>query len=84
MDNLFAINNVEIGELARRIQFMNPKAKVWATTLADEPYPRIYSTVAPESLVLPEPFYYNEKNGITNKHRTKTGMYVAYEVVLVK
>ena len=34
-----------------------------------------------EELVLPEGFYYNDKNGITNKHNTKSGSYISLLVV---
>ena len=33
-----------------------------------------------EQLVLPEGFYVNEKNGITNKHNTQNGMYCTLRV----
>lgn len=32
-----------------------------------------------KSLDLPETFYSNEKNGITNKHKSPTGQYVCYD-----
>lgn len=35
----------------------------------------------PEELKLPEPFYLSEKNGITNKHKTKSGLYTSLEVI---
>ena len=37
----------------------------------------IFSSVGVEKLVLPEWFYYNQKNWITNKHNTKSGAYVS-------
>ena len=37
----------------------------------------IFSSVNAEKLVLPEWFYYNQKNWITNKHNTKSGAYVS-------
>ena len=39
-----------------------------------------YTSVSPKKLVLPKGFYYNEKNGITNKHNTKTGVYISIDV----
>ena len=41
---------------------------------------RFYSSVPMEQLVLPEGFYVNEKNGITNKHNTQSGMYCTLRV----
>jgi hypothetical protein len=40
----------------------------------------IFSSVDIEKLVLPEWFYCNQKNGITNKHNTKSGIYVSIHV----
>ena len=40
----------------------------------------IFSSVDIEKLVLPELFYCNQKNGITNKHNTKSGIYVSIHV----
>ena len=41
------------------------------------------SSIPAKDLKLPEPFYYNDKNGITNKHRTKSGNYVQFQVNLI-
>lgn len=30
---------------------------------------------------LPDGYYYNEKNGVTNKHHTASGMYESFHVV---
>jgi len=42
------------------------------------------SNVPGEDLALPEGFYYNEKNGITNKHNTESGMYASWDVMDLK
>ena len=34
----------------------------------------------PEALILPPPFYYDEKNGITNKHAVYGDTYIALPV----
>lgn len=44
------------------------------------PYEQIYCSVDPSKLVLPNGFYYNEKNGITNKHNTASGEYISIKV----
>lgn len=41
----------------------------------------IHASAPAWKLNLPEPFYFNEKNGITNKHKTPTGSYIAVEVL---
>ena len=40
----------------------------------------LFSSIPIEDLKLPEGFYYNEKNGITNKHNTEDGHYVSFKV----
>lgn len=62
--------------LIREIKRLNPKVKIEAD------YDRwiMYSSVDINKLALPEGFYYNQKNGITNKHTTKTGWYVSVSV----
>jgi len=40
----------------------------------------IFSSVDIEKLVLPEWFYYNQKNWITNKHNTQSGIYGSVQV----
>jgi len=62
--------------LIREIKRLNPKVKIEAD------YDRwiMYSSVDIDKLVLPEGFYYNQKNGVTNKHRTKNWWYVSVSV----
>lgn len=36
--------------------------------------------INPKTLKLPEGYYYNEKNGITNKHNTKSGSYESFSI----
>jgi hypothetical protein len=40
----------------------------------------LFSSVDIEKLVLPEWFYYNQKNWITNKHNTQSGIYGSVRV----
>ena len=44
----------------------------------------ILSLVDGKDLKLPENFYYNEKNGITNKHKTESGAYISIMVEKVE
>lgn len=62
-----------VDSLIREIKRLNPKVKIKAD------YDRwiMYSSVDIDKLTIPEGFYYNQKNGITNKHRTTTGAYVS-------
>ena len=71
------LEEYDVGSLIWEIKDLNPEVKIEAD------YDRwiIYSSIGIDELVLPEWFYYNEKNGITNKHNTKTWIYVS---VLVK
>ena len=56
---------------------LNPGANI---TL-DELHPNIlYSDIDANLLILPNGWYDNDKNGITNKHNTATGVYQTYTV----
>ena len=69
-------------EIAEVIQQLNPNAEIRVADMGLDSMAtqRFYSSVPVDQLVLPEGFYYNDKNGITNKHNTQTGMYCALEV----
>lgn len=41
----------------------------------------VFSSRPPAELELPIGFYYNTKNGVTNKHNTESGMYICLNVV---
>ena len=70
------LEEYDVGSLIWEIKILNPEVKIEAD------YDRwiIYSSVGIDELVIPEWFYYNEKNGITNKHKTKTWWYVSVHV----
>ena len=56
---------------------LNPGANI----TVDDANPNIlYSDIDANLLTLPNGWYYNNKNGITNKHNTETGMYQSYTV----
>lgn len=64
-------------EIVLAIQQLNPNADI---SLGDPNYvtkseKKFYSSIPADKLILPEGFYYDEKNGITNKHNTESGMY---------
>lgn len=69
-------------EIAEVIQQLNPNAEIRVANMEFDPQAttRFYSSVPMDKLVLPNGFYYNEKNGITNKHNTQSGFYCALEV----
>ena len=65
-------------KLVKEIARLNRHVNI---TVDDTCYPQyIEVDCEPEKLRLPKPFYYNEKNGITNKHKTATGMYISLVV----
>ena len=56
---------------------LNPGANI----TFDELHPYVlYSDIDADLLTLPNGWYYNDKNGITNKHNTETGVYQTYTV----
>ena len=58
---------------ARLLELLNP-GKVAVTC---DPYNgfRVIANCAPEDLIYPEGWYFNDKNGFTNKHNSSTGQY---------
>ena len=58
---------------ARLLELLNP-GKVAVTR---DPYNgfRVIANCAPEDLTYPEGWYFNDKNGLTNKHNSSTGQY---------
>ena len=73
-------NNITKRELINELRRLNPSANIegWFVKGSIE---YIYSSIPVEELILPSPFYYNDKNGINNKHKTKTGMYISLQVI---
>ena len=57
--------------IIKKIQELNPDIELEI----DMDRNIIFSSIKVEELNLPEWFYYNQKNGITNKHNTQSGIY---------
>ena len=72
---LSQVNDLE--DLAREMQRLNPTVEVGVDYSSSEP--KLTTSVGLENLNYPEGFYYNDKNGITNKHNTKNGSYLSFE-----
>ena len=78
--------STNVFEIAQEIANINPDATIGFGDPDVDPCcnSRIFSSVKVEDLKLPEGFYYNEKNGVTNKHNTKSGAYCAFDVEDIK
>ncbi len=72
----------DIFEVVRDIKKLNPDAEIKTGDVGIDSRAgeRFFSSIPADKLVLPEGFYYNEKNGITNKHNTASGLYLAFDV----
>lgn len=66
--------------LLKALRELNPSAGI-IDDFDKGMYDYIFTNVSATELKLPAPFYYNEKNGITNKHKTESGLYIALDVV---
>lgn len=66
-------------EIAMKVIKLNPDVTFFAFSITLEPF--IKSSIPPENLTLPDGCYYNEKNGITNKHNTIDGRYSTLIVI---
>lgn len=67
-------------DLIEKIRQLNPSVQINVSNLEYENELKIDSSIPIEKLNLPEGFYYNEKNGITNKHLSESGNYINLHV----
>lgn len=72
----------DIKALVSKLQELNPNADI---RLGNPQYlndfdSKFYSSIPMDKLNLPQGFSYNEKNGITNKHKSETGTYISAKV----
>lgn len=71
------MENMGILKFSTALQKLNPSV---CLVYDMEIFPAIiYCDCEPRKLILPKGYYYSEKNGITNKHNTKTGMYEVFD-----
>lgn len=82
------MENIGIIKLKEELERLNPHAQLAVCTHWGVPFDEyiksysfgssdfvIYSDVQGEELICPEDYYYTEKNGITDKHNTSSGLY---------
>lgn len=74
--------STNIYKVAEVIQELNPYVDIRLGNIEYDPRAttRFFSSVPMENLLLPLGFYFSEKNGITNKHNTKSGNYASFDV----
>ena len=73
--------STNIYEIAEVIQALNPEVQIRVGDMYLDPLAtrRIYSSVPLDRLVLPEGYYTDDRD-ITNRHRTRTGLYCSIQV----
>ena len=69
------VKNMGIKALAAQMTVMNNDVVVAVEIYGQ---PSIATFIPPEKLKFPMGYYYNEKNGITNKHNTINGSYESF------
>lgn len=74
-------NSINYFEIIRELKGLNPGVEILTV---DDQYNLIYCSIPMERLKLPNGFYFSDKNGITNKHRTESGLYASIDVRLIK
>ena len=77
-----SLETTDVREIAIAIQKLNPGVEIRLANPSLDPQAdsKIFCSVPMSELALPVPFYANEKNGITNKHNSASGMYAAIDV----
>lgn len=76
------LESTDVREIAIALQKLNPGVTIKLINPSYENVldKQIYCNVSAKELALPVPFYYDEKNGITNKHTSKTGLYTTINI----
>lgn len=76
------LESTDVSEIAIALQKLNPGVTIKLINPSYENVldKQIYCNVSAKELALPAPFYYDEKNGITNKHTSKTGLYTTINI----
>jgi hypothetical protein len=74
---------ISVSEFINELKKLNSKANIKLDKSILSGDNKIYSSIPVEQLELPKGFYYNEKNGITNKHNTNLGMYMNIDAELL-
>lgn len=76
------LESTDVREIAIALQKLNPGVTIKLINPSYENVldKQIYCNVSAKELALPAPFYYDEKNGITNKHTSKTGLYTTINI----
>lgn len=77
---------MNFNQLINEIRKMNPgvEIRIGDPNFDSRARDRIFSSIPLEQLKLPEGYYSNGKNGITNKHYSQNGMYVTIDVEDIK
>lgn len=76
------LESTDVREIAIALQKLNPGVTIKLINPSYENVldKQIYCNVSAKELALPAPFDYDEKNGITNKHTSKTGLYTTINI----
>lgn len=64
--------------MAKELERLNPHVQFDVCELKSLEW-QVFGTIPGERLALPDGYYYNDKNGITNKHNTATGLYECFD-----
>lgn len=72
------MENIGIATMKKELVRLNPTVKFDVRDTSVSPIIIIYGNVPGEKLKLPNGYYYNEKNGITDKHNTGSGLYESF------
>ena len=72
------MENMGIAKMKEELIRLNPGVKLDVRDHTVSPVITIYGNVVGTNLNLPYGYYYNDKNGITNKHNTESGVYESF------
>ena len=74
----YIMENIGINNMMKELKALNPAVKFDVHDYSVSPIIIIFGTAPATELSFPEGYYWNEKNGITDKHNTNGGLYECF------
>ena len=72
------MENIGLSNMMKELKELNPEVEFDVCDYSVSPIIIIIGTVPATQLSFPDGYYWNEKNGITNKHNTGSGLYECF------
>ena len=72
------MENIGLNNMMKELKALNPAVKFDVHDYSVSPVIIIFGTAPATELSFPDGYYWNEKNGVTDKHNTDSGLYECF------